>query len=342
MDDPLIGIEQLEHLERVTHCCEALKEGLPWMADAAEAALVDSLLAFDSEFWTFTKYLSLPLYAEVERLARHAPLRSPQPPVLTVVVPVFQAKEDLLRAALRSLRGQVGVVVRAVVSIDGRAEDQSLVERLWQELGGDHPACTLQLIFSCENRGVGVCRNRAFAELETDVFTCLDADDLMHPLRCLHGLLLLSHHGVRRVNTSFSRVSVRLRKIFLLQCYLSAVGHNSFFAKRTLLESYGFQADLRRHEDTEYMRRLQYFSEPIVDSPIVSHYLNMEADPSYVSLSTDVHAERFAIEGHPYLCGSIWFNRGGHRLEIDNDFRERYRRVIAQVLLEEFPAVPDP
>ncbi len=336
----MLSIEMLEHFERVNHCCQAIVSALPWMSHIEAETVADQIFTFDSEYWTFVNYLSLPLYDELKYLIDHSPLQSMKRPLISVIMPVHQAQPDLLRAALQSIRSQVGVDVVILASIDGIWEDAEVVERVWGELGGDQEISRLKLIFSTENQGVGICRNRAFAQIDTEIFTCVDSDDLIHPLRSLHGLCLMHHHGVRRVNLSVSRVSIRQRKIFLTHQALQFVSHNSYFALAELFQDFGYQADLRRHEDTEYYRRLEFFQEPMYNSGIVSHFLNMEAGSSYSSLSTDVHKERCAIEGHPYLCGSIWYGEGEHRLAIDKEYRQQYRQVVAKALRKAFPAEP--
>ncbi len=340
MTQAMLSIDMLEHFDRVTSCCETIVAALPWMNDADAESVADQILAFDSEYWTFVHYLSLPIYHELKELIHHAPLRGKQRPEISVVVPVHQAQRDLLKAALQSIRNQIGVNVVILASIDGLNEDAEMVESVWEELGGDQKSCRLELILSSKNQGVGICRNKAFAQIDTEIFTCVDSDDLIHPLRSLHGLCLMHHHGVRRVNLSVSRVSIRQRKIFLTHQALQFVSHNSYFALAELFQDFGYQADLRRHEDTEYYRRLEFFQEPMYNSGIVSHFLNMEAGSSYSSLSTDVHKERCAIEGHPYLCGSIWYGEGEHRLAIDKEYRQQYRQVVAKALRQAFPAEP--
>jgi glycosyltransferase involved in cell wall biosynthesis len=302
--------------------------------------IAESILAFDSEYWTFVNYLALPLYGELTNMLNQSPLQATQRPLISVVVPVYRAHADLLRAAFQSIRSQIGVEVLILASVDGRREDAKLVENVWNEMGGDQENASLRLIFSHDNRGVGVCRNRAFAQIETEVFTCVDSDDLIHPLRSLHGLHLMRHHGVRRVNLSVGRVSIRQRKIFLTHQALQFVSHNSYYALTELFQEYGYQADLRRHEDTEYYRRLEYFNEPMFNSSIASHFLNMEASPEYSSLSTDTHKERFPIAGHPYLCGSIRYGKGEHRHALTEAFRGRYREILAHGLTQAFPPEP--
>ncbi|GDX77118.1 hypothetical protein LBMAG41_21960 [Cyanobium sp.] len=79
------------------------------------------------------------------------------------------------------------------------------------------------------NRGVGLCRNRAFQEVTAPFFSCLDADDIFHPLRCLHALLALQSSGVDRLNTGWSRVSLDENKIVLINDRLHCTGQSSFW-----------------------------------------------------------------------------------------------------------------
>lgn len=302
------------HMERVARCCQALQR-LPWLGSVAQDEHLEKLLGFDSEYWTLTRYLSLPLYDELVNLVQQDLMHSNQQPEVAVVIPVHQPNPELLRRALQSLRWQVGVSIHCLISVDGLQADLDLVNGLLDEFGRSQAGWRVEVLFSPENRGVALARNKAFERITCDVFTCCDCDDLFHPLRCLHGLYLMSLHGVRRINTSYSRVSIRQRKIFLYGHSLAMCGHNSFFAKRELFADYGYMADLRKHEDTELMQRLSFFGEPMYNSAVVGHYLNMEADAAYESLSTDLHLMRCSIVDHPYLCGSIWYELTPGHLE---------------------------
>lgn len=80
-----------------------------------------------------------------------------------------------------------------MISVDGRVEDRQLVEEVVAELeaAGEDSHWRVSVFLLERNRGVGLCRNRAFQEVTAPFFSCLDADDIFHPLRCLHALLAL-------------------------------------------------------------------------------------------------------------------------------------------------------
>ena len=45
------------------------------------------------------------------------------------------------------------------------------------------------------------------------ILSWLDANDVIHPLRSLHSILLLLNHHCERVNTAYARVSLKNKKI---------------------------------------------------------------------------------------------------------------------------------
>jgi len=333
--------ETLEHFERIGALLEGLK-AIPWLDDEETGQIGESLLEFDSQYWSFLRILSLPLYSELTGLLRSGSVlpHLQERPRISVVVPVYRANRDLLLAALGSLRMQVGVGIDCLISVDGREEDRQLVQEVLAQLGAaeDSPHWRVSVFKLEHNRGVGMCRNRALREVNTPFFTCLDADDIFHPLRCLHAFLVLQLSAVARVNTGWSRVSIREAKILMINGQISTHGHNSFMARTEILRKYGYLSDLRVHEDTEYMQRLRHFHVPMLDSPVVSHYLNSEARSDYQSLSTSLRKEVLAIEGHPYLCGTVVCSIDEHCLEIERQHSSLYDALLFKALLETFPS----
>lgn len=328
----------LDHLERIDAIGQAL-QSLPWIGAAELESVVQVLLDFDSEYWTFTKHLSLPLYLELQALLGQAGgVRCfTERPRLSVVVPVHKASDRLLRSALRSLKHQVGVSIECLISVDGDGEDLDLVRQILADLGEDDGHWNVSVFFSDVNRGVGMCRNLALKELTSPCFTFLDDDDLFHPLRCLHGLLLMALEGVPLIKTSSSRVSMTQKKIVLINHSLISCGLNSFIASSDLLASHGYLADLRCYEDSEYMQRLQFFHVPHISSGAVGHFLHTEPHADYLSLASPWRREVHAIEGHPYLCGSVIASASEECVRYDRDFRQHYKDAVASALLSRFP-----
>jgi len=335
----LMDPDFLEHLERIDSIGQALAR-LAWIGSEELEAVGKVLLDFDSEYWTFTKYLSLPLYQELEALLCQAggDRCFSQRPRLAVVVPVHKASDRLLRSALRSLKHQVGVTIECLISVDGDKADLELVRIILADLGANDDHWKASVVFSEVNRGVGMCRNMALKELTSPWFTFLDDDDLFHPLRCLHGLLLMTLEDVPLIKTSSSRVSMTQKKIVLINNSLLSCGLNSFMASAHLLKSYGYLADLRYYEDTEYMQRLQFFQVPHISSGAVGHYLHTEPHADYVSLASPWRLEVHAIEGHPYLCGSVIAAATEECIRYDTDFRQQYKEALSCGLLRCFPS----
>jgi hypothetical protein len=147
---------------------------------------------------------------------------------------------------------------------------------------------------------------------------------MIHSLRCLHAFLVLQLSAAARVNMGWSRESIQEAKILMIDGQISTYGHNSFIAITEILQRCGHLSDLRVHEDTEFMQRLRHFHVPMLDSPIVSHYLNSKVRSDYQSLSTPLRQEVLAIEGHPYLCGTVVASIDDQRLEIERQHSSLY------------------
>lgn len=337
MDD-----DSLAQLERIEELISALAT-LPWLApDALEQCRAD-LLSFDAAHWPFVRLLCPPLYAELSLLLRDSMSALPWStvPRISVIVPVYQARHDLLYAALASLKQQVGVAISCLVSLDGHEPDEAIVASVLAQLADSEPSPCWQVsvLVSPRNEGVGRCRNRALKQIDTPYFTCLDADDIFHPLRCLHALLLLEKLGVDRLNTGWCRFSMAENKLVLINGALSSLGLNSFVARTCLLQRYGYLADLRVHEDSEYQQRLRFFGAAMQSTAVVGHFLNTEVHPDYRSLSTPLRREISPIHGHPFLCGTVIAAADDSRRRLDAEHEQLYQRLLADALTAAFPGL---
>jgi hypothetical protein len=328
--------EALGHLERIGMICERLDSHPTW--GNAEAVIAYATLTdFDSKYFNFAKYLSPSLYSEtLELLASgaHHGIR----PRLAVIMPVYKPRRELLRQAVGSVLNQVGVETSLLISLDGPEGKRPLVEQVLAEL--EAPPGRVRILTCETNRGVGLCRNQALREVQEQWFTFLDGDDVFHPLRCLHGWLALRALDVKRLNTGYSRVCLRTGKIVLQQQGLSAVGGNSFIACSELIRSHGYLAPLRFYEDTEYENRLGYFGVPMTGCSAVGHYQNTELDPGYTSLATRWRVEAHAIEGHPWLHGTVVGAIDRETEAIRDHYNSLYAQLAAEDLSGAFPAEP--
>lgn len=329
------------HLERIDQLSSGLAS-LSWLDRAEIDRIRCDLLDFDSAYWHLVRVLSLPLYGELTALLRSGEANAllVERPRLAVVIPLHHGRRELLEQAVVSLSRQVGVQIDCLISIDGERQDLLLVEELLRELKAHQttPHWQVSLLFSPENRGVGMCRNLALGQIKAPFFTCLDADDVFHPLRCLHALLLLLREDLMRLNTGWCRASLLERKLVLINDRLGYVGHNSFLARSELLHQYGYLADLRFFEDTEFMLRHRFYGVPMKDSPVVSHYLHTEPHDAYRSLASPCRREVHVIAGHPYLCGSVIAEQPSSWRAIELEYQERYRSLPREALAEAFPA----
>ena len=326
--------EVFEHLSRITTICDGLARHPAW-DDKQQRVAFDRLSAFDHDFWTFTRYLSLPLYEETNALLHQGDLSILDPPTIAVVMALHRPEPPLLTLAIRSALESVGVRVHLHLSLDGPEGNLPLVEDVLAALAVDRQQVSVHL--HPQNRGVGLCRNAALELMQQEWFTFLDCDDIFHPLRLLHAWLETTRHHITFLNTSYSRVSLRQRKIVLLQQGLSSIGGNSFFANRSVLTNYGYLAPLRFWEDSEYQQRLRHFALPMLSSRVIGHYQNTDLAPGYQSLATRWRKEAYSIEGHPWLCGTVLGDIDVETDTIRSHFLALYPRLRAEQLAKVFP-----
>jgi len=328
----------LDHLLRIESCVGALAR-LPWWDVEDSVGTSEVLLDFDSNHWSFLPYVSLGLYEELTGLLHQDGIGEwmKQKPSISVVIPVHEASETLLRSALKSVKNQIGVSIECLISVDGSRQDLELVRQILFDLGPEDQDWKTSVYFSDVNRGVGMCRNRALREVETPWFTFLDDDDLFHPLRCLHGLILMSMQNVLVLNTSWCRVSMMQKKIVLINGRIVCSGMIGLIARSEILSQYGYFAELRHFEDAEYAQRLAFFGVPMFDSGVVGHYCHTEPIWEYKSLGTGYRKEVHSIEGHPYICGSVVGEMTDECKQLESQFQARYRHALASALHQLFP-----
>lgn len=327
--------ELIKHLKRIAVICDAMTRHDAWREDALTGRYYDYMAAFDQDYWTFTHYLSLQLYRETSGLLQDTALQIRRLPRIGIVVAVHEPDPVLLKRSLVSACRQVGVDTHVYLSLDGLAGKRHTVECILAEIKA--PTGMITILSHPENRGVGLCRNAALKQLSEEWFTFLDCDDIFHPLRLLHGWLAARSLNVEWLTTGCSRVSIEKRKIYLVQQCLSATGYNSFLANRTVLRDYGYFANLRYWEDSEYMNRLRHFGASMNSCTAVGHYANTEISRTKPSLGSRWRTEAHEVVGHPYLCGTIMAEIDDETKKLRDQYTELYKSLDRKNLAATFP-----
>ena len=270
------------------------------------------------------------------RLSRqHEYLRLPS---ITYIVPVFNCNADKIFATLKSIHDQIGVTPHAIIVIDGPQKSDLLnVQNAINKISEDFQSTIIQ---KRENGGVAKARNTGMKYIRTEFFSWVDSHDLLHPLRSIHAISHILNTGSSRINTAYSRVNLESKKIYLRNHRLFFIGHTSFVSRKDLLNTMGYLLDLKRHEDTEYERRHEFFNIKITENETVGHYLDLEAEISEKEhLSGDTWGSRQTIEGHPYLQGSYHGSITNERKAINASTSNLYRKIMEEVAENHFPCI---
>lgn len=190
--------------------------------------------------------------------------------MISVIIPVYQRKELLLRA-LGSVLEQKGVAMEIVIVDDGSTDGLqewlvSYLAKLNTNLvpeGGIHP-------YFIEHGGVSRARNFGVRQASGEWLAFLDSDDLWHPRKLLrqwefhrdHPEISLSQteeiwirHG-RRVNPR-NKHKKRAGDLFEQSLELCAITPSSVLMKREVFERYGpFDESLPACEDYDLWLRI--------------------------------------------------------------------------------------
>lgn len=267
-------------------------------------------------------------------------------PTISYVIPVHNCDPDLIVQTAQSLACQIGVDCHSIFVVDGNnpKDQDSIINAINHTEGKIKPS----IIIKPYNSGVARARNTGMAAIKTEFFSWLDANDIIHPLRSIHGILrLINSRPNQRINTSYARVNLKQDKIAIRNLRFSFAGHTSFIAYSSILEQYGYLADLPYHEDTEYQQRLEFFRVPMIENPIIDHYLDVSLSDSETAreterqahLSGDTWQSSHSVNNHPFLEGTYSGELTSERLAFNQAFEEKYETAMAELSQKHFPCI---
>lgn len=270
---------------------------------------------------------------EIKTAKKHFFSRQPE---ITYIIPVYNCDEKKICSTLQSVNEQIGVKARAIIIIDGpNSEDLKRVQSALQNI----PQTFQTRVIQKEKNGrVAKARNTGMKAVQTEFFSWIDANDLIHPLRSIHAILTILNNDIDRLNTAYARINLDTKKVFLRNQSIYFIGHTSFVARTDLLQTMGYLMDFKYHEDTEYEQRLRFFNIPLSDSNIVGHYLDLESsDTQQQHLSGDTWGERTIIGEHPFLQGSYNGSITDERKGFNAQTINYYRKIQEETAINYFP-----
>lgn len=305
------------------------------------------LSAFYDNFLQASRLLSPAIIAKtLEWISQSRAIEFNHVPKISYIIPVHECDPELIRLTIESLACQIGVDCHSIFVIDGdNPRDQKAIADGLAQITGRINA---HIITKPHKTGVARARNTGMRIIQTEFFSWLDANDVIHPLRSLHGILqLINSPPNQRINTSYARVNLRTQKIAIRNLRFSFTGHTSFIAYTSLLNQHGYLADLPYHEDTEYQQRLEFFRVPMIDSSTVDHYLDISFDESKntlatqkdLHLSSDTWQSTHVIKKHPFLEGSYSGELTSERIAFNQSFQEKYEEALEELSRKHFPCI---
>lgn len=132
-----------------------------------------------------------------------SPSSAPGAPVASVVIPVYNQRPDVLRAAVKSALAQT-VPVEVIVVDDGSS---SFVEDALVGLIGEDEVqvgAQLRVVRHGSNRGIGAALNTGIAYMTTDWFAWLSSDDFYEPDKIERHLAALLSAGAKCGYTGYN------------------------------------------------------------------------------------------------------------------------------------------
>ncbi|MBB3142617.1 glycosyltransferase family 2 protein [Halomonas organivorans] len=185
------------------------------------------------------------------RLTPHQ--REARSPLLTVIVPAYNAEEGL-PTALRSLAEQRGVKLEVIV-VDDASSDQTA--RVAEAFAGQD--ARFKVFRQPSNQGAYAARNRGLAEARGDYITVHDSDDWSHPEKLAIQLAGLQAHPEWMACCSHW---VRCTPELIFSNWRMEEGWiyrnvSSLMFRRGVFEALGYWDRVRVEADTEYYYRIR-------------------------------------------------------------------------------------
>ncbi|MGC6482364.1 MAG: glycosyltransferase [Synechococcus sp.] len=332
------------HETRSRHARQAAQLSIALAQNCAESAkhqlsipaIYHQLQWLDQQFPNFNKILSDSIVDEtLKEISNLSGAKLISLPEITYIIPIHNCDPNLIAHTIQSLSKQVAVQVSAIFILDGKNPADTAA--LTACLAPNNLSINTRVIQLEHNQGVAAARNIGMEKITTEFFSWLDANDVIHPLRSLHGILRLTNTQAIRINTSYSRVILKTGKLVLRNHRFGHTGHTSFIARTEILEMYGYLVNLKAHEDTEYQERLEYFNANMCSTTVIAHYLDL--NPGSTShLSHDTWESLEIIENHSYLGATYCGKPTPARLRLNEIYRDLYHKVLNQALTQAFPA----
>ena len=193
--------------------------------------------------------------------------------MVSVVVPVYNA-EAYLQECLASLASQSYKDFEVLMVDDGSKDNSLAICREWAEKDSRFR------VFSQENAGVSVARNRALQEAKGEYVCFVDADDVIAPDYLAH-LLDSSKDGcfpmcgytrdIGMLGTGGDSIHRYEAKQFLVNVVEESIDHPNLWMmlfKRDIIENHGirFTPGCVRNEDTEFYIHYLLYEQSVVVS----------------------------------------------------------------------------
>lgn len=173
-------------------------------------------------------------------------------PLVTVIVPVFNAAE-VLDTALASLAAQEWQHIEVLIVDDCSDDDSRAIAQDWADKDP-----RFRVISQEHNQGAYVARNAGFAAARGVFTTVLDADDWAHPARIRLQAEALYQNADWVANTShWVRVSPDLdMSLWRVEDTWVFRNISSLMVRTSLRDTIGFWDRVRVNADTEYYHRI--------------------------------------------------------------------------------------
>lgn len=215
---------------------------------------------------------------------------NPGRPFVTVVMTVYREPVQIIRASLQSVLDQTWPAFEIILVNDsgaGRPEISALAQ-----LGGN-----ISIIDHSRNSGGSVARNTGIDAAQGTLIAFIDADDLWYPTKLEtqldvdadhHGSFFASNcmlvrKGGRRLCNARPPDLDRSLSTFLLR-EGGALQTSTLIVPAARAKEIGFRAGLKRHQDWDFVLRLQQAGVPLVyQHQALSDYI-LGDNPDRVSL----------------------------------------------------------
>lgn len=218
-------------------------------------------------------------------------------PFISVILPVFETREDLLKQAIESVRSQVYPNWELCIADD--ASKSPHIKTLLKEVSGDE---RIKVVYRESNGHIAHASNSALSLATGEFIALLDHDDMLAPHALYEVVRLLNsnpeldiiYSNEDKIDTAGIRSEPTFKASWSPDYLLSFMytGHLTVYRRALVLEVNGFRPGMEGSQDYDLLLRVSEKTSRIANLPAILYHWRKHTD----SVAENIMAKPYAFE----------------------------------------------